>query len=170
MFYKLLADSVVAVHLAYVAFVVLAQALIVVGLLCRRQWVRNLRFRVVHLVMVEAVALEGWFGIICPMTDWDKQLRLRQTAVDSAAVQPAEPKSEPKPSAGPPFPQTIPTEATPMPMVPMPMAPMPMAPMPMAPMPMAPTPEPSAAMPVGPQAEPEPPPAPVAREEPPEDG
>jgi hypothetical protein len=92
MLYKLLADSVVAVHLAYVGFVVVAQALILLGVVCRWPWVRNLRFRVIHLVMVEVVALEGWFGVVCPMTDWDTQLRVRSQAGDQAvAVQPPAP-------------------------------------------------------------------------------
>jgi hypothetical protein len=117
MLYKLLADSVVFVHLAYVGFVVVAQLLILVGLACRWQWVHNLRFRVIHLVMVEVVALEGWFGIICPMTEWDNHLRAQVNADDKvAAEQPA--ASTPDSSA----PQT------PAPPVPEPSAPMPPAP------------------------------------------
>src|SRR5262245_14693908 len=106
MLYKLLADSVVAVHLAYVGFVVVAQALILLGVLCRWPWVRNLRFCVIHLVMVEVVALEGWFGVVCPMTDWDTQLRVRSQPGDQAvAVQPPAPVGPvipPKPETPPP--------------------------------------------------------------------
>ena len=164
-FYKLLADSVVAVHLAYVAFVVVAQVLIIIGLVCRWQWVRNLRFRVIHLVMVEVVALEGWFGIICPMTDWDKQLRVWQGEVITVAVQPAEPKSAPinSEAPAPSAPQTAPMPERPTPPTPMPQTPMPETPMPMAPMP-----EPPAPMPVAPQPEPAPAP-PVAADEPAEE-
>lgn len=152
MMYKLLADSVVAVHLAYVAFVVVAQVLILIGLLCRWQWVRNLRFRVIHLVMVEVVALEGWFGIICPMTDWDTQLRARlQEPNNTIAVAPAFP--------GPATP--TPMDAGPVPVPPMPEAPMQQPPMHQPATPPAPTPPAQ-------QPEPEPPqlPQPAAQEEP----
>ena len=72
---RILADGVIFVHLAYVAFAVVGQVLILIGLALRWQWVRNLRFRVVHLVMVEVVALEGWFNIRCPLTDVEAVLR-----------------------------------------------------------------------------------------------
>lgn len=135
MLYKLLADSVVAVHLAYVGFVVVAQALILIGLVCRWPWVRNLRFRVIHLVMVEVVALEGWFGIICPMTDWDNQLRAQvQNEVNTVAVQSPEPKSAPPESAAlnPAAPEAAPEPPAPMPTAPTPAAPEPAAPEPAA--------------------------------------
>jgi hypothetical protein len=74
MLYKVLATAVVALHLGYVGFVVVGQVLILLGLVLRWQWTRNLRFRVIHLVMTEVVALEGLFGIRCPMTDWQELL------------------------------------------------------------------------------------------------
>ncbi|MCI0682380.1 MAG: DUF2784 family protein [Gemmataceae bacterium] len=147
MLYKLLADCVVAVHLAYVGFVVVAQVLILIGLLLRWQWVRNVRFRVIHLVMVEVVALEGWFGIICPMTEWDTQLRAHVRVDGNAGEQPGEPVTAPP---------TIPE--APMPESPMPESPMPMAPVARPPMP-APMPAPPESEPVVPQAESAPPPA-----------
>jgi hypothetical protein len=75
MFYTILADGIIALHLAYVAFAVVGQLLILIGLALHWNWVRNLRFRVIHLVMVEVVALEGGFGIKCPLTDLEDALR-----------------------------------------------------------------------------------------------
>lgn len=75
MFSSFLADCVIFVHLAYVAFAVVGLLLTLIGLALRWQWVRNLRFRVIHLVMVEVVALEGWFNIRCPLTDVEAILR-----------------------------------------------------------------------------------------------
>ena len=72
---KILADFIVFVHLAYVAFALVGLLLTLLGLALRWQWVRNLRFRVIHLVMVEVVALEGLFNIRCPLTDLEAVLR-----------------------------------------------------------------------------------------------
>lgn len=127
MLYKLLADGVVFIHLAYVGFVVVAQLLLLVGLLARWQWVRNFRFRVVHLVMVEVVALEGYFGIICPMTEWDGQLRSYAQGDDKvAAVQQVQPAPA-QPTPLDPAPAKPPT-VDPGPMQPAPMQPAPMNP------------------------------------------
>ena len=45
MFDAYLADGVVALHVSYVAFVVLGQLLILAGVVFRWQWVRNFWFR-----------------------------------------------------------------------------------------------------------------------------
>ena len=73
--YTIFADCVVALHLGYVAFVLVGQLLILLGIGLGWQWVRNLRFRVVHLLMVEVVALEGAFNIYCPLTYLEQALR-----------------------------------------------------------------------------------------------
>jgi hypothetical protein len=74
--YGLLADLVAAVHLAYVGFVVVAMLLIVVGLVLRWQWVRNFYFRLVHFVMIAVVVAESLCGVTCPLTDWERELRI----------------------------------------------------------------------------------------------
>jgi len=89
MLYKVLATAVVALHLGYVGFVVVGLALILLGLVLRWQWTRNLRFRVIHLVMTEVVALEGFFGIRCPMTDWQELLETSARVEMTAAPPPA---------------------------------------------------------------------------------
>lgn len=70
-----LADLVVAIHFAYVAFVLLGQILILVGLALRWKWVRNFWFRLIHLVMILVVVLETVFNIECPLTTWEHNLR-----------------------------------------------------------------------------------------------
>jgi len=75
LFYRLLADALVVLHFAYVAFVVVAMLLILLGILRRWRWVRNFYFRVVHFLMIGAVAAESVCGIECPLTRWEYQLR-----------------------------------------------------------------------------------------------
>jgi hypothetical protein len=73
--YGLLADLIVAVHVAYVGFVVLGMAAIVVGMVFRWQWVRNPWFRCAHLLMISYVAFEALVGWACPLTTWEARLR-----------------------------------------------------------------------------------------------
>jgi uncharacterized protein DUF2784 len=86
--YGLLADVIVAVHAAFVAFVVFGQLLIVVGALRRWAWVRNFWFRTAHLLAIGYVAFEAAVGIACPLTTWEQQLRERagQTVSDVTFV------------------------------------------------------------------------------------
>jgi hypothetical protein len=73
--YAFWADVIVALHLAYVGFVVVGELIIVVGALCGWRWVRNPWFRLVHLAMIGIVAYEAFFNINCPLTDWENALR-----------------------------------------------------------------------------------------------
>lgn len=75
LFYRLLADLVVIVHFAYVAFVLFGLLAILLGWVMKWEWVRNRAFRVLHLVMILVVVLEAWFGITCPLTTWENDLR-----------------------------------------------------------------------------------------------
>jgi hypothetical protein len=75
MLYRYLADFIVAVHVAYVSFVVFGQLAIWIGLAFRWRFVRNARFRWIHLVMMSIVGLEAVFGISCPLTEWEANLR-----------------------------------------------------------------------------------------------
>src|SRR5262249_22320592 len=72
---KLFADMIVVVHAAYFSFVVFGLVAILIGVALRWGWVRNFWFRAVHLTMIGIVVLEALFGITCPLTDWEKQLR-----------------------------------------------------------------------------------------------
>lgn len=75
MIFQILADLIVGVHFAYVAFVVLGVPLTMVGGLMGWQWVRNRWFRGMHLAMILIVVAEAWAGITCPLTTWEKEMR-----------------------------------------------------------------------------------------------
>ena len=74
-YYRFLADAVVVVHFAYVAFVILAFGAIVLGWARRWQWVRNFWFRTIHFLMIAVVVVESLCGVLCPLTDWEDRLR-----------------------------------------------------------------------------------------------
>jgi hypothetical protein len=73
--YSVLADLVLLVHFAFVAFVVLGFVAIWVGYFCRWRFVRDLRFRVAHLLAMGVVLAESLTGFICPLTTWENALR-----------------------------------------------------------------------------------------------
>ncbi|MCH7799470.1 MAG: DUF2784 domain-containing protein [Planctomycetes bacterium] len=75
--YALLADLIVIVHLAYVAFVIAGTVLVLTGALLRWRWIRNPVFRVVHLLAITVVAVQAAVGVICPLTEWETALRRR---------------------------------------------------------------------------------------------
>ena len=75
-FYLVLADLVLVVHAAFVAFVVLGLALIWIGWLRRWVFVRNFWFRLLHLAAMGVVAAESLAGFVCPLTTWEDRLRL----------------------------------------------------------------------------------------------
>jgi hypothetical protein len=74
-FYLFLADLIVLLHFAYVAFLILGMAAILLGLALRWRWVRNFWFRSIHFLMVAIVVLESLCGILCPLTKWEDRLR-----------------------------------------------------------------------------------------------
>ncbi|MDA1016222.1 MAG: DUF2784 domain-containing protein [Planctomycetota bacterium] len=75
LFYRFAADAVVVLHSAYAMFIVLGLVAIYVGIIRKSNWVRNLKFRLVHLAMIVIVVAESWLGITCPLTVWEKRLR-----------------------------------------------------------------------------------------------
>lgn len=72
---RILADLVVVIHFGYVLFVLIGLLLTLLGWLMNWGWVRNLWFRTIHLASIVVVVLEAWFGITCPLTTWENQLR-----------------------------------------------------------------------------------------------
>jgi hypothetical protein len=87
MVYQILADIVVAIHFAYVAYVVFGELLILIGIPLRWQWIRNFWFRIVHLIMILIVVAEAAVHFECPLTTWEYQLR-------EASGQPFEERSD----------------------------------------------------------------------------
>ena len=74
--YSLLADLVVVLHLLWVAYVVLGFAAILIGAVLRWKWTRRRLFRWSHAVMTAIVAVEGMMGWVCPLTTWERDLRV----------------------------------------------------------------------------------------------
>jgi hypothetical protein len=75
MWYSLLADFVVVIHVLYVGYILAGQMAILVGGWRRWSWVRNRWFRWTHLTAISIVALEAVSGIVCPLTVWENDLR-----------------------------------------------------------------------------------------------
>ena len=79
--YLLAADALLFGHAMFVAFVVFGLALILFGKIMGWLWVRNLWFRIAHLVAIAVVVLQSWAGVICPLTTWEMALRERAGSV-----------------------------------------------------------------------------------------
>jgi hypothetical protein len=73
--YVVAADALLVIHGLFVLFLVLGLLLIYLGKLLSWQWVRNPWFRVTHLLGISVVAVQSWFGMICPLTIWEMSLR-----------------------------------------------------------------------------------------------
>lgn len=73
--YQLLADLVLALHVAIVAFVVGGLVMVIAGNLLRWQWVNAWWFRLSHLGAIGFVVAETWLGIVCPLTSLEVWLR-----------------------------------------------------------------------------------------------
>lgn len=77
---QLLANAVLALHVALVLFVVGGLLLIVVGNLRHWRWVNSLAFRLAHIVAIAVVVAEAWLGIPCPLTTLEMSLRAQAGA------------------------------------------------------------------------------------------
>jgi hypothetical protein len=75
--YQLLADAMLALHIAIVLFVIGGLAVVVVGNLCGWHWVNAWWFRLAHVAAIGIVVAETWFGIVCPLTTWERWLRTK---------------------------------------------------------------------------------------------
>ncbi len=82
--YQLLADVVLSLHVAIVAFVIGGLILIIIGNLRSWRWVNALSFRLAHLVAIAIVVAEVWLGIECPLTSVEMWLRARAHATTYA--------------------------------------------------------------------------------------
>lgn len=70
-----LADTILVLHAGIVAFVVAGLPAIVLGGWRAWGWVRNLKFRLVHLGLIGFVVVQTWLGELCPLTVWEQDLR-----------------------------------------------------------------------------------------------
>ncbi|MBO6850431.1 MAG: DUF2784 domain-containing protein [Marinobacter sp.] len=73
--YQILADAVLAVHVAIVVFVVGGLVLILLGNRLGWQWVNRRWFRYLHLLAIGVVVLQAWLGVLCPLTTLEMWLR-----------------------------------------------------------------------------------------------
>ena len=71
----LLADLILVVHFAFVAFVVLGLVFVWIGHFLRLRSVRNFWFRALHILAMGVVVAEALFGVFCPLTTWESELR-----------------------------------------------------------------------------------------------
>tara|TARA_R110002072_G_scaffold302100_1_gene483919 strand:+ start:89892 stop:90326 length:435 start_codon:yes stop_codon:yes gene_type:complete len=78
--FRIAADATVCFHLAYVLFVVLGQATVMLGAVCGWKWIRNTTFRLLHLLAISIVVVESWLGVTCPLTTLEKHLRAKSGA------------------------------------------------------------------------------------------
>ncbi|QDT89190.1 DUF2784 domain-containing protein [Gimesia algae] len=72
---RISADLIVVIHFAFVMFVLLGQVLITIGAFVGWNWIRNFKFRIIHLASILFVVIESVAGIICPLTTLEKWLR-----------------------------------------------------------------------------------------------
>jgi hypothetical protein len=75
--YSLAAAAILVTHVLFVVFVVFGLILVYAGWTLSWQWVRNPWFRVAHLFAIGIVVLQSWFGVICPLTIWEMNLRAK---------------------------------------------------------------------------------------------
>jgi hypothetical protein len=71
----MLADIILVLHFLYVSFVIGGLLAVWTGVFFRWQWIRNFWFRMLHLIAIVFVALESIFGVVCPLTKWENELR-----------------------------------------------------------------------------------------------
>ena len=81
---RVFADLVLILHTAFIAFVLVGLILTWLGIFLRWRWVRGFSFRAAHMAAIAYVVVQALFGIVCPLTIWENQLRVRagQTAYD----------------------------------------------------------------------------------------
>jgi Protein of Unknown function (DUF2784) len=75
MWYSLLADFIVSIHIAYVAYIIGGLILILAGWKHKWNWIRNPWFRFTHLAAIIIVVLELLFKTACPLTVWEMEFR-----------------------------------------------------------------------------------------------
>lgn len=71
-----LADLILVTHALFVAFVVLGLVVVLLERWLHWHWLRNRWFRLSHLLAIVIVIAEAWFGLVCPLTEWESRARV----------------------------------------------------------------------------------------------
>ena len=75
--YLLLADALLVLHALIVFFNIFTVPLVWLGHFRKWSFVRNFYFRLVHLGLIGFVTAEALLGAVCPLTNWEDELRVR---------------------------------------------------------------------------------------------
>ena len=81
-YYALFADTILVVHFAFIVFVLGGQICVIIGFFRNWHWVRNMTFRLCHLLAIGVVVAFAWANQLCPLTVLES--RLRETAGEQA--------------------------------------------------------------------------------------
>src|SRR4030066_655717 len=77
MYYRLLADFLVATHFLWILFMVAGFALTLGGIFFKRRILNWFWFRTLHLAGIVYVGALSIQGKLCPLTIWENQLRAK---------------------------------------------------------------------------------------------
>ena len=81
--YSQAADQIVTFHFGLVATIILYQLAIPAGVWWNSWWAKNFWIRGAHLGLMAFIGIEGALGIECPLTVWERGLRLAQMDDDT---------------------------------------------------------------------------------------
>jgi len=73
------ANVILIFHFMYVLFIAVGLLIIYLGYLMKWKFIGNPIFRWTHLSAMGIVIVELLFGIFCPLTEWEAELRGSQT-------------------------------------------------------------------------------------------
>jgi hypothetical protein len=76
-FYAALADLVLTIHFALVAFNIAGFVVIWIGYFRGWSFVRYFGFRAAHLLVMGLIAFQTLAGLTCPLTTWENALRVQ---------------------------------------------------------------------------------------------
>lgn len=76
--FAMLADAILVIHFIIVLFIAGGLPLIYLGAALDWSWVRDWRWRTLHLASIVFVAAQSLLGIACPLTLWEDALRGRR--------------------------------------------------------------------------------------------
>ncbi|MEX2524593.1 MAG: DUF2784 domain-containing protein [Gammaproteobacteria bacterium] len=75
LFYSIIADALLILHLLVILFVIFGFVAVIAGYFRRWQWIVNPWFRVLHLAAIGTVVVQSWMGAACPLTVWENRFR-----------------------------------------------------------------------------------------------